>query len=88
MWKLGLWPRNSFSGNIYLEFSELSLQCIQQGLDPDPLKITLYDFGYDFRIRDQDSTIRTPMFTKILEPNNIERHFLMTLDASPENLQI
>ncbi len=26
MWKLGLWPRNSFSGNICSEFSVL-VQC-------------------------------------------------------------
>ncbi len=31
MWKLGLWPRNSFSGNSYFKFSVLFL-CMQYSL--------------------------------------------------------
>ncbi len=31
MWKLGLWPRNSFSGNICFEFSVLVLCSVLQG---------------------------------------------------------
>ncbi len=31
MWKLGLWPRNSFSGNICFEFSVLALGSVAYG---------------------------------------------------------
>jgi hypothetical protein len=31
MWKLGLWPRNSFSGNICFEFSVLALCSVSIG---------------------------------------------------------
>ncbi len=65
---------------LFRIFNIVSLQCIQQGLDPDTHKITLYDSGYDFRIRDQDSTFKKPKryIKKISEPNNLERHFLKT----------
>ncbi len=34
MWKLGLWPRNSFFGNICFEFSVLVLRCVLVHLRP------------------------------------------------------
>jgi hypothetical protein len=30
MWKLGLWPRNSFTGNICFEFSVLVLSSVEE----------------------------------------------------------
>ncbi len=38
MWKLGLWPRNSFSGNICFEFSVLFL------CSADKITLNLFSF--------------------------------------------
>ncbi len=44
MWKLGLWPRNSFSGYICFEFSALVLCSVEMGMkvpyDPDVYTVT------------------------------------------------